>query len=81
MLQLKICLFFILAREKKKFSGSHCFKYVSLGGLSTIDQSMSAAIQGLNKVSLTKNIALPEQNIQTSIVATNSMDDGKKMVM
>ena len=39
---------------------------------------MSAAIQGLNKVSLTKNIALPEQNIQTSIVATNSMDDGKK---
>ena len=33
---------------------------------------------GFNKISLTKNIALPEQNIQTSIVATKTMDDGKK---
>ena len=32
---------------------------------------------GFNKISLTKNIALPEQNIQTSIVATKTMDNSK----
>ena len=35
-------------------------------------------IQGSNKISPTKNIALPEQNIQRIIEATKTADDGKK---
>lgn len=38
-------------------------------------------IQGSNKISPTKNIALPEQNIQTIIEATKTADDGKKKMM
>ena len=37
---------------------------------STIDNSVSDAIKRSSKISLTKNIALPEQNIETTIVAT-----------
>ena len=36
----------------------------------SIDNSVSEAIKRSGKISLTKNIALPEHNIQTTIVAT-----------
>ena len=37
---------------------------------STIDNSVSDTIKRSGQISLTKNIALPEQNIETTIVAT-----------
>ena len=36
----------------------------------TIDNSLSDAIKGSGKIFQTKNIVLPEKNIQTTIVAT-----------
>ena len=36
----------------------------------TIDNSLSDAIKGSGKILQTKNIVLPEKNIQTTIVAT-----------
>ena len=42
-----------------------------------IDHSIAVALQGLNNVSVTKTISLPEQNIQTSIVATKVTDGSK----
>lgn len=38
-----------------------------------IDNSVVEVIKSSNKISLTKNIILPEQNIQTSIVATKEL--------
>ena len=50
----------------------------SSNGSAAIDSSISTAIQNSNKISLTKNIALPEKNIKTTIVATKTEDIGKK---
>ena len=73
-----LSLFLFCSGEKMGFfSGPHpCFEHVSLGGSfsnnEAIDQSISTTIQGANKISLTKNIAIPEQNIQTNIEATKT---------
>lgn len=73
-----LSLFLFCSGEKMGFfSGPHpFFEHVSLGGSfsnnEAIDQSISTTIQGANKISLTKNIAIPEQNIQTNIEATKT---------
>ena len=48
-----------------------CFEwFIDTASNSVIDSSLSNAIQRSNKISLTKNIALPEQNIETTVAAT-----------
>ena len=45
---------------------------------STIENSVSDAIKRSGQISLTKNIAMSEQNIETAIVATRFENDNGK---
>ena len=45
---------------------------------STIENSVSDAIKRSGQISLTKNIALPKQNIETTIVATRFENGNRK---
>ena len=84
MLQVKICPFFFCSVQGKKhffFLDLTLFLNMSTKLVPCLIMQQSTSqfpIQGSNKISPTKNIALPEQNIQRIIEATKTADDGKK---
>ena len=65
----KFCLFFFVwSVSSRKFQD---VILIVLGSInSSIDNSVSDAIKRSRHISLTKNIAFPERNIETTIVAT-----------
>ena len=61
-------VFFVWSVSSRKFQD---VILIVLGSInSSIDNSVSDAIKRSRHISLTKNIAFPEQNIETTIVAT-----------
>ena len=47
---------------------------------SSIDNSVSEVIKKSDQISLTKNIAFPEKNIEATIVASRFDDNGQRQV-